>query len=64
MDFLESLFRVSPDGGNGTTEVTILAAFTLTLIAGWCARQKRNWRSETAVLSAAPGNQSGPLVEC
>ena len=33
MDFIERLFNVSPDGGDGSTELIYLAALMLILVA-------------------------------
>jgi hypothetical protein len=33
MDFIERLFGVSPDGGDGSTEVLIIGAFVLLIVA-------------------------------
>lgn len=32
MDFIERLFHISPDGGNGSLEFLIVAAITLTVM--------------------------------
>ena len=41
MDFIERMFGISPDGGDGTTELMIIAAFVLiAVIATW------RWLSE------------------
>jgi hypothetical protein len=32
MDFIERFFGVSPDGGNGSTEVVVLAAIALVAV--------------------------------
>ena len=40
MDFIERLFGLSPDGGDGSTEVMILGAIVLlAVLAAW------RWRS-------------------
>ncbi|HLZ99015.1 MAG TPA: hypothetical protein VKP66_13830 [Steroidobacteraceae bacterium] len=33
MDFIETLFGISPDGGNGSLEVLYVSAFTFILAA-------------------------------
>jgi hypothetical protein len=45
MYFIEQLFGVSPDGGNGATEAAILLALSLTLVmAVWRSWMvKRRW---------------------
>ena len=36
MDFIERLFGVSPDGGDGSTEVLVIGVFVLLIVAlGW-----------------------------
>jgi hypothetical protein len=42
MDFIERLFGISPDGGDGSTEVMIFAVFVAIAIAvtwRWLARK-------------------------
>ncbi len=39
MDFIERWFHVSPDGGNGMTELTILTAFAVLVAVIYCRRQ-------------------------
>jgi hypothetical protein len=45
MDFVERLFHVSPDGGNGTFELALVAA-ALAAVAG--LRAWRGWTSRRA----------------
>jgi hypothetical protein len=36
MDFIERMFGISPDGGDGTTELMIIAVFVLiAVVATW-----------------------------
>jgi len=41
MDFIERMFGISPDGGNGTTELMIIAAFVLIAVIA-----TRRWLSD------------------
>jgi hypothetical protein len=41
MDFIERVFGLSPDGGNGSTEALILLAITLVLLLVAWRRQHR-----------------------
>lgn len=41
MDFIERIFGISPDGGNGSTEMMIIG--TAVLLAAFVARR---WRSK------------------
>jgi hypothetical protein len=41
MDFIERMFGVSPDGGNGSTEAIILLAITA-ILAVAVARRRRS----------------------
>jgi hypothetical protein len=44
MDFIERLFGISPDGGDGSIEALILLAITLiVMLVGW-RRRKRTSR--------------------
>jgi MYXO-CTERM domain-containing protein len=44
MDFIERLFGVSPDGGNGTIEALILFAASVVLMAlVWRRRRNARW---------------------
>ena len=44
MDFIERLFGISPDGGDGSIEALILLAITLiVMVVGW-RRRKRTSR--------------------
>lgn len=47
MDFIERLFGVSPDGGDGSTELIYLAAFAIIVAALAYARHRRGRRSDT-----------------
>ena len=40
MDFIERLFGVSPDGGDGSTELIYLAAIVMTVAAFGYARYR------------------------
>ena len=43
MDFIEKLFGISPDGGDGSLEASILLVITMVVIAiGWRRRKKEN----------------------
>ena len=42
MDFLERLFNLSPDGGNGLTETTLVVSLALAGALGWMFRRLRN----------------------
>ncbi len=43
MDFIERIFAISPDGGNGSTELMIIAAFVLiAVVATWRWRSNRS----------------------
>ena len=33
MDFIERWLHISPDGGNGTSEILIMTAFVITVVA-------------------------------
>jgi len=39
MDFIERWFHVSPDGGNGMTEVAIVVAVAMLVVGILCRRQ-------------------------
>jgi LPXTG-motif cell wall-anchored protein len=39
MDFIEKLFGISPDGGDGSTEL-LYAAVLLIAVAGWIALRR------------------------
>ena len=39
MDFIERWFHVSPDNGNGSTELMYLAAIVVVLVTITCRRQ-------------------------
>ena len=41
MDFIEQLFGVSPDGGSGLTEVSIVVAIFAALALGYLLRAHR-----------------------
>jgi len=43
MDFIERLFGVSPDGGNGTTEALILFAVTVVVMTLVWRRRNARW---------------------
>ena len=45
MDFIERIFGVSPDGGNGSTEAIILLAVTIAL--AMVVRRRRASRATT-----------------
>jgi hypothetical protein len=47
MDFIERLFGISPDGGDGSTELLIFAVIVIVVaalswrpLAGWYARRR------------------------
>jgi hypothetical protein len=45
MDFIERLFGISPDGGDGSLEALILLAITMVVaVVGW-RRRKRTSRA-------------------
>lgn len=44
MDFIEKLFGVSPDGGDGSTELLYIAVL-LILVGGWIALRRLRRRS-------------------
>jgi hypothetical protein len=45
MDFIERLFGVSPDGGDGSTELMIIGAVFLAIVVGiWVRHVRRNVR--------------------
>ena len=44
MDFIERMFGVSPDGGDGSTEAIILLAITV-ILAMVVARRRRSTRA-------------------
>ena len=41
MDFIEKLFGLSPDNGDGSTEVTWLVALAVVLVAAFYVRHRR-----------------------
>jgi hypothetical protein len=42
MDFVEQIFHISPDGGNGTLELAIaFAVFVIPLVAATVRRRQR-----------------------
>lgn len=45
MDFIERWFKVSPDGGNGTLEMTLLIVALVALLAPFVAFKLQLWRS-------------------
>jgi hypothetical protein len=46
MDFIESLFGVSPDDGDGSTELIYLAAIAIIGAALACARRRATRRRQ------------------
>lgn len=45
MDFIERLFAISPDGGDGSTEMIYIAVFVLISVAAtwrWLSRRSLN----------------------
>ena len=46
MDFIERIFHMSPDGGNGSLELTIFLVFLLVPIAGMVLRKLRARRPQ------------------
>ena len=45
MNFIEQLFGISPDAGNGLTEAAVLLALTLTLVTAlWSGRMVKRGR--------------------
>jgi hypothetical protein len=43
MDFIEKMFGISPDGGDGSTELMIIAVFVLiAVLAAWRWLSKRS----------------------
>ena len=46
MDFIERLFGISPDGGDGSTEVMIIGVFVLIAVAiAWRQLSRRRLRN-------------------
>jgi len=41
VDFIERIFGISPDGGDGSTEVMWLAAIAIAVAVFWLVRRKR-----------------------
>ena len=45
MDFVERIFHVSPDGGNGTFELVLfLLVAAIILVRFWRRRRARTWQ--------------------
>jgi hypothetical protein len=44
MDFIEILFGISPDGGDGSVEITYFAAFAI-VVAALAWRQVSRWHA-------------------
>jgi hypothetical protein len=41
MDFIERLFGISPDGGDGSAEVLFFGILVLLVVGAWCWRSKQ-----------------------
>jgi hypothetical protein len=41
MDWLEAIFGICPDQGNGMTELTVVLGLALALAIGWSRRARR-----------------------
>jgi hypothetical protein len=59
MDFIEQLFGISPDNGDGTTEILWLAVLAILLGAALCwKRWRAPWRRTSASLQSPRATQS------
>lgn len=52
MDFIERWFGISPDGGDGSTELLYILAIAtlLAVLFGWRHRRKFEWRRRPSKL--------------
>jgi len=48
MDFIERLFGISPDGGDGSTELMYIAVFVLIVVAATWRRLSRRSLNKTS----------------